>query len=313
MKVYYGLDKFQEVPFPVVTSGTFDGVHLGHQRILQRINELASKHRGESVVLTLWPHPKQVLQHSEVPISLLSSIEEKIHLLEKQGIDNLVIIPFTKAFSETSSADFIQNIIVDKLKTKVLVIGYDHRFGKNREGSFEYLTTHKDDYSFEIEEISKEEIDNSTISSTLIRQNILDGDLVNANKLLGTPYTISGKVILGEQIGRTINFPTANIQVMEHNKLLPHEGAYAVMVVTKNSRYQGMMNIGYRPTVNGKAKTIEVNIFDFDKDIYGQFIRLEIIQKIRNEKKFKNVEALSSQLKIDKSAAQKILKNYETV
>lgn len=308
MKVYYGLDKFVPVTNPVVTSGTFDGVHLGHQLIIKRLLEIAASNNGESIVITLWPHPRVVLHPENHDLVLLSTIEERIELLKHYGVDNLVILPFTKQFSQLSSKEFIQDIIVDKLATKKLVIGYDHRFGRNREGSFEYLTTHKDEYSFEVEEIPKHEIDNLTISSTKIRTSIQEGNIGEATKLLGHAYTLSGKVVIGQQIGRVIGFPTANLQIIDTNKLIPRDGVYAIKVHTDLGTYGGMLNIGHRPTVNGISKTIEAHIFDFDTEIYGQYIKVELLEQIRPEFKFESLESLTKQLKLDKENVENILK-----
>lgn len=308
MKIYYGLDKFKPVINPVVTSGTFDGVHLGHQLIIKRLLEIANSNNGESIVITLWPHPRVVLQPDNHDLVLLSTIEERIELLKAYGVDNLVILPFTKQFSQLSSKEFIHDIIIDKLKTKKLVIGYDHRFGRNREGSFEYLTTHKDEFSFEVEEIPRHEIDNLTISSTKIRTSIQQGNINEANKLLGHPYTLSGKVVIGQQIGRVIGFPTANLQIMDSNKLIPQDGAYAIKAHTELGVFGGMLNIGQRPTVNGISKTIEAHIFNFDKEIYGQYIKVELLEQIRAEFKFESLEELTKQLKLDKEYVENILK-----
>jgi len=309
MKVHYGFDDFAKLQFAVVTSGTFDGVHFGHQKILQRIYEITQREGGESVLLTYWPHPRLVVR-PEQDLLLLSSLEEKIELLKERNIDHLVIIPFTKDFSELSSESFIKDILVEKIGTKKLVIGYDHKFGKNRSGSFEELKIDGPKYGFEVEEIPKQMIDNKAVSSTKIRNALTAGSINIANDYLSRPFSIHGKVIEGDQIGRTINFPTANIEVLFKHKLIPTEGIYAVKVLIRGDWYKGMLNIGYRPTFGGTQKRVEVNIFDFDEDIYDIEIVVEFYQKIRSEIKFQNVGALQSQLLNDKKEAEKILLNH---
>jgi riboflavin kinase/FMN adenylyltransferase len=309
MKVHYGLDDFQKLDYAIVTSGTFDGVHYGHQKILQRLQEITKKNSGESVLLTYWPHPRLVL-YPQQELYLLTSIEEKIDLLSRKNVDHLVIIPFTKEFSVLSSENFIKNILVEKIGTKKLVIGYDHKFGKNRSGSFEELKKDGPIYGFEVEEIPKQMIENKAVSSTKIRTALSEGDIKIANEYLGRPFCIHGKVIEGDKIGRTIDFPTANIDVIFKYKLIPAEGIYAVKVEVENEWFKGMLNIGYRPTFGGTQKRVEVNVFDFDKDIYGNEIKVEFYYKIRSEIKFQNVGALRSQLHDDKEKAIAILKKH---
>jgi riboflavin kinase/FMN adenylyltransferase len=306
MKVYQSFEDFKKLDFAVVTSGTFDGVHYGHQKILDRLNEITHKNSGESVLLTYWPHPRLVL-YPEQELFLLTSIEEKTELLSLNHVDHLIIIPFTSEFASLSSEDFIFKILVEKIGTKKLVIGYDHRFGKNRSGSFEELKKDGPIYGFEVEEIPKQMIDNNAVSSTKIRKALLDGKVQIADEYLGRPYTIHGKVIKGDQIGRTINFPTANIEVIFKHKLIPAEGIYAVRVKIGNNYHKGMLNIGYRPTFGGTQKRMEVHIFDFDMDIYDEEIIVEFYSKIRSEIKFQNVGALKAQLVQDKADALKIL------
>lgn len=252
MKVHYGLDKLPSIKRPVVTSGTFDGVHLGHQTIIARLKEIAMECDGETVVITFWPHPRYVLsQKTSQELKLLTSLEEKIALLEKYGINHLIIIPFTTEFSQLSSEDFIHSIIKKQINTFKLVIGYDHKFGRNREGSFDYLTAHQAELGFAIEEIPKADVDHVGISSTQIRSSLDNGDVAEAFKFLGTPFHITGKVVMGDQLGRKIGFPTANIKVDEPHKLIPADGVYAVTINVVNTNYSGMLNIGFRPTVDG--------------------------------------------------------------
>jgi riboflavin kinase/FMN adenylyltransferase len=309
MKVHYGLDDFKKLDFAVVTSGTFDGVHFGHQKILQRLHEITQKNGGESVLLTYWPHPRLVL-YPEQELFLLTSIEEKIALLSRKHVDHLVIIPFTREFAALSSENFIREILVDKIGTKKLVIGYDHKFGKNRSGSFEELRKDGPKYGFEVEEIPKQMIENKAVSSTKIRSALSEGRIDIANEYLGRSFCLHGKVIEGDKIGRTLDFPTANIDVLFKHKLIPAEGIYAVKVDVKNEWYKGMLNIGYRPTFGGTQKRVEVNIFDFDKDIYGDEIRVEFYHKIRSEIKFQNIGALRAQLHDDKEKAMAILTGH---
>lgn len=307
MKVYYNLADFDALKNGVVTSGTFDGVHLGHQKILQILRETAKKTGGESVVLTFWPHPRMVVSKDSQDLKLLSTIEEKIQLLEYQGVEHLLVIPFTREFSELSSEEYVKEILLKQIGTKQLVIGYDHRFGRNREGSFDYLKENSERFGIEIEEISRQEIENLTISSTKIRQSLLEGKITSANELLGRNYSFTGIVVKGRQLGRTIGFPTANVQVSETHKLIPCNGVYAVKTFVRNRWHNGMMNIGNRPTVDGIGRTQEVNILDFDDDIYGETVTVEIIEYIRNEQKFNGIEELKQQILIDRAKTQEIL------
>ncbi|MGB3587160.1 MAG: riboflavin biosynthesis protein RibF, partial [Tunicatimonas sp.] len=258
---------------PVVTSGTFDGVHIGHQKILNRLQELAKEVDGETVVLTFWPHPRLVLKGDESSLKLLNTFEEKARLLEQVGIDHLVQIPFTEEFSQLSPDEYVQRILVDQLGAKFLVIGYDHRFGRNRQGDFEYLLQNAPRFGFQVEEIPRQDIDDIGVSSTKIRQALETGDVATAHSYLGRYYDISGTVVDGDKIGRGLGFPTANISVEEKYKLIPADGIYAVHVFLEEKQFGGMLYIGNRPTLAGKNKTIEVNIFDFDQDIYGQQLR----------------------------------------
>ncbi len=309
MQIHYDLDNFPKIKFPIVTSGTFDGVHLGHRKILKRLKEIAVEKGGETVLITFFPHPRMVLFNDSQNLKLLSTISEKIDKLTKFGIDHLVIIPFTREFSEINSEDFIRKILVEKIGAKLLVIGYDHRFGKNREGSFEYLKENSTKFGFEVIEIPRHDIENIGISSTLIRNSLLAGDIVQANSLLGIEYSMSGKVVKGKQLGRTLGYPTANIYVVEDYKLVPADGVYAVLINHDNIIYQGVLNIGKRPTIEGKDRTIEVHIFDFDKEIYGENISISFVEKIRDEIKFNSLDDLKTQIGIDAEKAKLILAN----
>ncbi len=307
MNVYHGIKDFVKLENAVVTSGTFDGVHLGHQKILNRLKEVASENKGETVVITFYPHPRSVISPDNKVVNLLSTLDEKIELLEKNEINHLVIIPFTREFSELSSEEFIQKILIDAIGTKTLVIGFDHRFGKNREGGFDYLKANKARYGFEIEEISRQDLENVGISSSKIRKALIGGDVPTADHFLGRNYSISGVIVKGKQLGRTIGFPTANIQVREIAKLVPADGVYAVKVYYREEAFGGMLNIGNRPTVDGTFKTIEVNIFDFDREIYGENLTIEFVQKIRNEQKFNGLDELKAQIAKDKETCMAIL------
>ncbi len=312
MQIYHGAQNFKKIPYPVVTSGTFDGVHLGHQKLLEKITAIAQSKGGETVLLTFWPHPKYVLNPEDSSLKLLTTFSEKASILETSGIDHLIKIPFTKDFSQTSSAQFLQSILVDAIGTEELVIGYDHRFGKNREGSFSYLKANADAYGFKVREIPRQDVDHIGISSTKIRHYIQNNEIHLANKLLGRPYSLTGQVVLGQQIGRTIGFPTANIEIAEDYKLIPPNGAYAVRATFGPRSLNGMMNIGVRPTLGTQPRTIEVHLFDFNDDIYGESLTINIIKQIRPEIKFGDVNELSSRLRNDRIEALTILKNNES-
>ncbi|EAZ82894.1 bifunctional riboflavin kinase/FAD synthetase [Algoriphagus machipongonensis] len=307
MKIYEGLSDIPQIPNPVVTSGTFDGVHMGHQKILKRIREIARKIQGETVLITFWPHPRLVLYPEEHNLRLLSTFEEKTKLLRSFGIDHLVTIPFTKDFSQLSSKEFIQRVLVDKIKTKKLVIGYDHRFGKNREGSFEYLQQHYHEFGFDLEEISRQDVEEIGVSSTKIRHALENGMIETASKYLGRPYELNGLVIKGQQIGRSIGFPTANIHIPNDYKLIPRDGVYAVEAVVNGALYKAMLNIGNRPTVGGTKKTVEAHLFDFQGDLYDKQITVFLKGFLREEQKFENLDELKHQLAIDQKMAKSLL------
>ncbi|MEB2782071.1 bifunctional riboflavin kinase/FAD synthetase [Algoriphagus sp. C2-6-M1] len=307
MKIYEGLSDFPKLSNAVVTSGTFDGVHLGHQKILHRIRELARSINGETVLITFWPHPRLVLYPDEHNLRLLSTFEEKAKLLRQFGIDHLVTIPFTMEFSQLTSKEFIESVLVDKIQTKKLVIGYDHRFGKNREGSFEYLQAHHEEYGFGLEEISRQDVEDIGVSSTKIRHALETSDIPTAINYLGRPYELNGLVIKGQQIGRSIGFPTANIHIPNNYKLIPKDGVYAVEALVNGALYKAMLNIGNRPTVNGTQKTVEANLFDFQGDLYDKQITIYIKAFLREERKFDGLVALKEQLFIDQKNAKNLL------
>ena len=308
MQVHYNLSDFPNLSFPVVTSGTFDGVHLGHQTIIARLKELSLKFDGQSVVITYHPHPRMVLQPNNTELELLNTLPEKIARLEQLGVDHLLIIPFDNTFASLTSEDFIRKILVDVVHTRKLVIGYDHHFGKNREGSFDHLLEYGPKYGFEVEEIPAQDIDQVAVSSTKIREALRKGDIQAANRYLGYAYPFNGKVMKGRQLGRKIEFPTANLEIVPDRKLIPANGVYAVNVIVENAIYNGMMNIGFRPTVSDeKLRTIEVHIFDFDNDIYEKEIKVRMITRIRDEIRFNGIDELREQLKKDKLEALKNL------
>ena len=307
MKVYKHLSEFNPIKNAVVTTGTFDGVHIGHQKIIHRVKEIAHQIAGESVIITFHPHPRLVLFPEDNHLKMLNTLPEKIKLIEASGIAHLIIIPFTKEFSRLSSVDFIQQILVDQIGTKKLVIGYDHHFGKNREGSFEHLKHYGPSYGFEVEEIPKQDINDVGVSSTKIRTALAQHHIAIANQYLGYPYAIEGIVVKGDQIGRSIGFPTANIQIQESHKLIPADGIYAVHIEWQSQTYKGMLYIGDRPTVQGSKKVIEVNIFDFDKEIYDEQIQVKLIQYIRVDQKFDSLDALKLSIQQDEINCRKAL------
>lgn len=307
MEVIRDIAHFPKLRHTVVTSGTFDGAHIGHQKILKRVLERAKQEEGQSVVITYWPHPRLVLFPDDNELKLLSTIEERIEQLRNFGIDYLLIIPFTKEFSRTSSRAFITDILVKAINTKVLVIGYDHRFGKNREGSFEHLKVHAGKYGFEIEEIPRQDIDDIGVSSTKIRKALEKGKVKIANRYLGRRYTLSSEVVAGNKLGRTIGYPTANLALPAPHKLIPGNGVYAVWVKIVEDYFPGMMNIGVRPTIEGQHLTLEVHILNFHEDIYGQQITVEFVEQLRQEQKFNGLEELKAQLAKDKEATEQVL------
>ncbi len=300
MKIFRSLEAYEKVKNPVVTIGTFDGVHIGHQKILDRLNTLAEKWDGESLLLTFWPHPRLVLQPDNPDLELLNTLNEKMELLEKYGLDNLLVVPFTKAFSRKTATQFIRDLLINTLDTKVLVIGYDHRFGKNREGSFENLKEGAITYGYALEQIPPQDIDDVTVSSTKIRNALTEGDILTATQYLNHYYIMKGTVVKGDQIGRTLGYPTANIEVEERIKLIPADGVYLVRLYVNNEAYFGMLNIGKRPTVEENGdKRIEVYLFDFNQNIYDHTVTIEFLEWIRSDENFPDMEALKKQMDQD--------------
>jgi len=308
VKVYRGIEQFERVENAVVTTGTFDGVHVGHKQIIGRLKEIAAKQRGETVLLTFHPHPRLVLYPDDNELRLINTMDEKIALLEKAGIDHLIIHPFTKEFSRLSSIEFVRDILVNKIGTSRLVIGYNHHFGRNREGSFEHLMEYGPVYGFEVEEISAHDVDQVNVSSTKIREALQQGDVATASRYLDYSYSLTGEVVHGDKVGRSIGYPTANLSVPESFKLIPADGVYAVRVNVAGEFYKGMLNIGHRPTLSeAQKKTIEVHLIQFEGDLYGQQLTVELKARLRGEKKFENMESLQKQLDIDRNKSLQLL------
>ncbi len=307
MHVYHQISELSGLTNTIVTIGTFDGVHLGHQKIIKRLVELKNKQGGEIVVFTFDPHPRKVLFPEQKDLKLITLTEEKCEVLKHFGVDHVLVFPFTKEFSQMQANDYVVDVIVKGLKTKTLVIGYDHRFGSNREGSIETLKQFATTHQFNVEEIPAQEINQLNVSSTRIRRAIEEGDILVANDFLGYSFFITGKVVKGKQLGRTIGYPTANISIGNEDKLIPKIGVYAVNVLIGKQSYKGMLNIGTNPTTDlDNSIKIEVNIFDFDQDIYGERIKVEFVKRIRNEEKFANLDELKQALANDKIACTNV-------
>tara|TARA_B110000285_G_C15141751_1_gene631253 strand:- start:6750 stop:7682 length:933 start_codon:yes stop_codon:yes gene_type:complete len=310
MKVHYGFESFKNIKNPIVTVGTFDGVHYGHQKIIQRLQKIAKKNNGESVLLTFDPHPRKVLLNDQ-GLKLIHTVKEKINILEKLGLDHLVIYPFTKEFSKFSAKTYIDELLVKKLGTHTLVIGYDHHFGNDREGNIDLLKKHEKSNPFYLEEIKAHEIEEIKISSTKVRRAIENGNIHLVDNYCGHFYEFSGEVVHGNGIGKTIGTPTANIQLNSNEKIIPLDGVYAVICQIKDANFKGIMNIGYKPTVNkGEKRTIEIHLFDFNKDVYELELRAKVIERIRDEVKFSSLESLKSQIFKDNENAKKILESF---
>ena len=304
MKIHRDLNSFQ-AKNPVLTIGTFDGVHLGHRKIITRLLDIARGINGESVIFTFDPHPRKVVAPDELSLRILTTLDEKIELFEQSGVDHLIIYPFTPEFAQLSYEQFVEEILVGQIHTKYLVVGYDHKFGKNRQGDFEFLKNCAARLDFQIEKLDVLLMNESHISSTKIREALQKGDVETANAFLGYPFTLHGKVVQGQQLGRKIQFPTANVEASDPDKIIPGFGVYAVQVKVQNQWYQGMLNIGNRPTVNNNAdhRSIEVHIFNFEADIYDLPIELMFFKKLREEQKFLSIEMLKEQLGKDKLAS----------
>ena len=310
MKIYQSTINFSTNRKTIITIGTFDGVHLGHQSILKKVVEAKENNTYESSLLTFFPHPRMVLQQ-DTSIKLLNTIDEKAELLDKFGIDNLIIHPFDAAFSNLSAEEFVKEILIDQLNIHKIIIGHDHRFGKNRTADISDLILFGKKYGFEVEQINAHEIDEIAISSTKIRKALMEGNIKLANQFLGYSYFISGKVIEGKKIGRTLGFPTANIQINESYKLLPKNGVYIVSSEINDSLYFGMMNIGKNPTIGENDQSIEVHYFDMSENIYNKKLKISILEHIRDERKFNSLSDLQAQLEKDKLFSLNYIQNLK--
>ncbi len=302
MKIFYSLQDFNPKQKTIVTIGTFDGVHVGHRKIIDKIIQNSKKENLESTILTFFPHPRMVLQNNS-DIKLLNTIEEKIRLLENTGLQNLVIQKFDKSFSELSAEEFVSKILVNQLNIQKIIIGHDHHFGKNRTANIDDLIVFGKKYNFEVEQISVEELNDVAVSSTKIREAISNGNVTLANRFLGYPYSLSGIIIKGNQVGRTIGFPTANLEIDKDYKLIPKNGVYIVRSYIKNKFFNGIMNIGFRPTLGGEKLTIETHFLDFDFNLYDETISILVLERIRDEQKFDSIDFLKIQIKKDKQSA----------
>ena len=304
MRIFDGLENVGQIKNPVVTIGTFDGVHIGHQKIIQQLILEAKKIDGESVLITFHPHPRLVLFPDNHNLQLLQTQTEKLQTLAENGLENVIILPFSKEFSQLSALDFVQTVIHKCLQAKKIIIGYDHQFGNDRKGNIDFLIAHANDFNYDVIEIPAEEINEVNVSSTKIRTALQDGSIEIANAFLNKPFELSGTVIKGKQLGRTIGFPTANLELNDSTKLIPANGVYAVKVqLNKEEKsYNGMMNIGFRPTVSeAKKQSIEIYLFDFQEDLYDSHLKVSLYKRIRKEEKFVNLASLKSQLSKDEA------------
>ena len=309
MKIYTKLQDFTATKKTIVTLGTFDGVHLGHTVILDRICNIAKQENLESVVLTFFPHPRLIVSNDS-EIKMLNTMAEKAKLLEQKGIQNFIIHPFDKLFSELSPREFVEQILIKQLNIQKIIIGYDHKFGKNRAADFNDLIAFGNEFGFDVEEISAKQVNEVSVSSTKIRNSLLEGNISLANDYLGYSYMLSGIVVKGNQLGRTIGFPTANIQISENYKLIPKNGVYIVTAILNNKTIFGMMNIGVKPTLGENLLSIEVHLLQFSEDIYGKKIQVNVIERLRDEQKFESFEALKLQLEMDKANTLHYFENW---
>jgi riboflavin kinase/FMN adenylyltransferase len=307
MHVHTDLASFAQVRRPVLTTGTFDGVHRGHRTILDRLNQRARRDEGESVLFTFHPHPRLVLFPGDQDLKLLNTQDEKIALLEEAGLDHLLVVPFSRQFSRMLAADYVREVLVGAIGVHAVVIGHDHRFGRNREGDLHLLRQLGEVYDFAVEEIPAQEVDHITVSSTKVRTALDEGEVRTANDLLGYAYPLSGTVVKGDQIGRTLGYPTANIGSIDPHKLVPADGVYAVTVDLRSGSHQGMLYIGPRPTLANASRTVEVNIFHLDRDLYGEAITVRFHERIRGDMRFDGLDGLKEQLHRDREATLRLL------
>jgi riboflavin kinase/FMN adenylyltransferase len=309
MQVHRNIDDLPPFRKAVVTIGTFDGVHLGHQQIIRQLKAEAVASNGETVIITFHPHPRKVVPGRTEGLSLLNTLDEKIQLLGNLGVNHLVVVPFTTEFSTLTAEEYIRDFLVSKFHPSILIIGYDHRFGQGRKGDYQLLEAMGPNYGFEVKEIPEHVLNTVTISSTHIRNSLKEGKLAEANEFLGYPFPLSGTVVEGDKRGRTIGFPTANLEIGDKEKLVPADGVYAVtlLVGARKNQYRGMMNIGFRPTVGGNKRSIEVHILNFSDEIYGSALSLKLHHYVRKEMKFPSLDALKKQLAMDKEEVEKLL------
>jgi len=309
LRLHKNLNELPAFVNTALTVGTFDGVHKGHQKLIQRLNQKATTIGGQSLIITFHPHPRSVVK-TEPNIQLINTIEEKVELLKKYGIQNLVIVPFNRTFSNQSPKEYIENFLIKNFNPKVIIIGYNHKFGKDRAGDINLLKKQSEYLGFEIEEIEAHEIEDISVSSTKIRKHLLSGKIELANNLMGHNYTLCGTVVKGQQFGNKIGFPTANLNIANPNKIIPAAGIYATLVTTNKQQFKGMLYIGNRPTLLGKNQSIEVNIFNFDKNIYGEQLTLQPIKKTRNDKTFSSIQEMTTAIEQDKIEVEKVLEKF---
>ena len=302
MKTFHSIEAFSSKTPTVLTIGTFDGIHIGHKKILDRLLNTAKNKKIQSLLLTFFPHPRMVLQ-KDSNIKLIHTINERANILETLGLENLIIQPFSKEFSRLSATEFVRDTLVNQLNVKHIIVGYDHRFGRNRTANIDSLKEFGEIYDFTVEEISAQDIDEVSVSSTKIRNALAEGNLQTANTYLGGAFQLNGTITKGKGIGKTINFPTANILISEEYKIIPKNGVYIAKATIDNNTYFGMMNIGTNPTVNGSSQSIEIHLFNFNKDIYNKNISVELLKRIRSEHKFASIDSLKQQLEKDKNEA----------
>ena len=311
MHVYRDIDNLPLIENAVITIGTFDGVHLGHKKIIDQLRTEANKINGQTLIVTFYPHPRKIVHKEQAPLYLLNTLQEKLYLLEHCGIDHVVVVPFNEHFAGQTAAAYVEEFLVAKLRPKVVIIGYDHKFGKDRKGDYKTLEYYGGLHQFSVIEIPEKILNEVTVSSTAIRNAVKEGQVDQALNLLGHPYSLSGLVEKGNQLGRTIGYPTANIHLPEADKLLPKVGIYAVLVRTEqNKTYKGMLSLGYRPTIGESPMTIEVNIFDFNQDLYGQYLTVHFIKYLRDELKFDGLASLKAAIAQDEINARAALANY---